>query len=147
MTIGDTARGTQSAAKPPALAGLLRGDLDPAQDALVRAAIPAAWHARPAQLAAFGQHELTYARIREAHRNLPRVSELLADPWACCAVLERAAVVDPRLFHPLLLHYTLTTAPVLRFGGPRRTAGLVGTLESMAAMGCAAMTEIGRAHV
>jgi acyl-CoA oxidase len=115
-------------------------------DAVIREAIPAAWHLRPAELTASGQHRLTYARIREAHRSLPRISELLADPWAYCAVLERAAVVDPWLFHPLLLHYTLTTAPVLRFGNPQRTSGLLDALESLSVTGCAAMTEAARSN-
>lgn len=115
-------------------------------DALIREAIPEAWHVRPAELTASGQHRLTYARIREAHRTLPRISELLADPWAYCAVLERAAVIDPWLFHPLLLHYTLTTAPVLRFGDPQRTSGLLDALESLSVTGCAAMTEASRSN-
>jgi acyl-CoA oxidase len=155
-TVVDQPAATASAAASPAagpgtwtaaaaLTGLLRGRLGAELDALIREAIPESWHLRPAGMTAAEQQTLTYARLREAHRALPRISTLLNDPWSYCAVLERAAVIDPRLLPPLLAHYTHTTAAVRRFGDAQRTRTLLSDLDALAVFGCAATTEAGAA--
>ncbi|MES9608845.1 acyl-CoA dehydrogenase, partial [Actinomadura sp. NPDC000929] len=77
----------------------------------------------------------------------PPAGELLADPPALCALLERAAIADPPLFHMMLLHYTLALGPVLRFGaGQEETRPLRDSLESMDSFGTLLMTEVGRSN-
>ncbi|WP_395107143.1 hypothetical protein [Actinomadura sp. SCN-SB] len=130
---------------------LLRFVRGPAPDggagAMAARAVPGAFFAYPDGLAPRERQALTYRRLREAGRSAPPAAELLADPPALCALLERAAVADPALFHVMLLHYTLALGPILRLGAPgagpeRRRADL----ESMASFGTLLMTELGRSN-
>ncbi|MFI5776680.1 acyl-CoA dehydrogenase [Nocardia sp. NPDC051570] len=85
---------------------------------------------------------LVYARARAAGRAAPDAADLLADPPALSALLGRAAVADPDLFHILLVHYTLVLAPIVAAGerGPWLTERRR-ELESMSCFGSALMTE------
>ncbi|MFB4320525.1 acyl-CoA dehydrogenase [Actinomadura sp. 21ATH] len=115
--------------------------------ALLDEAVPGEFFAQPDGLAPRERQELTYRRLRAAGRAAPPAAELLNDPPALCALLERAAIADPALFHVMLLHYTLALGPILRFGaeqeGPRRERE---SLESMASFGTLLMTEVGRSN-
>ncbi|GAA0586722.1 acyl-CoA dehydrogenase family protein [Actinomadura livida] len=130
------------------LAAFVRGT---APDAKTRAriadAVPAEFFTVPDGLTARDRQELTYRRLRRAGLAAPPAPELLDDPPALCALLERAAIADPALFHVMLLHYTLALGPILRFGagrdGPRRARD---DLESMTSFGTLLMTEVGRSN-
>ncbi len=131
--------------------GLLEFVRGASPDAKTRAriadAVPAEFFAVPGGLTARERQELTYRRLRHAGLAAPPAAELLDDPPALCALLERAAIADPALFHVMLLHYTLALGPILRFGagqdGPR---GARDALESMTSFGTLLMTEAGRSN-
>ncbi|MFC0042666.1 acyl-CoA dehydrogenase [Actinomadura rayongensis] len=125
------------------LAGFVRGRAD----AWLDAAVPPEFAVVPDGLTARDRQALTYDRLRRAGRAAPPAAELLDDPHALCALLERAAVADPALFHVMLLHYTLALAPILRFGAGQD--GLDGPRERLASMGDVGtllMTEAGRSN-
>ncbi|WP_245679135.1 acyl-CoA dehydrogenase [Actinomadura hibisca] len=123
----------------------------PVPDAKVRAqlaeAVPEEFCDRPDGLTPRERQDLIYRRLRQAGLAAPSAPELLEDPAVLCALLERAAIADPALFHVMLLHYTLALGPILRFGGgdggPVRERA---DLESMRAFGTLLMTEIGRSN-
>ncbi|NDU75367.1 hypothetical protein GWI34_22475 [Actinomadura sp. DSM 109109] len=123
----------------------------PSLDAKTRArleeAVPEEFFTVPGGLTAPGRHALTYERLRRAGLAAPPAGELLADPPALCALLERAAIADPALFHMMLLHYTLALGPILRFGaGQEGTRPVRESLESMSSFGTLLMTEVGRSN-
>ncbi|MGW2312912.1 acyl-CoA dehydrogenase family protein [Actinomadura luteofluorescens] len=123
----------------------------PLPDAKTRArleeAVPEEFFTVPGGLTAPDRHALTYERLRRAGLAAPPAGELLADPPALCALLERAAIADPPLFHMMLLHYTLALGPILRFGaGQEETRPLRESLESMDSFGTLLMTEVGRSN-
>ncbi|MEV4008628.1 hypothetical protein, partial [Actinomadura sp. NPDC049753] len=121
--------------------------LDAKTRARLEEAVPEEFFTVPAGLTAPDRHALTYERLRRAGRAAPPAGELLADPPALCALLERAAIADPPLFHMMLLHYTLALGPVLRFGaGQEETRPLRESLESMDSFGTLLMTEVGRSN-
>ncbi|TDC79067.1 acyl-CoA dehydrogenase [Actinomadura sp. 7K507] len=133
---------------PDGLLGFVRGtSLDAKTRARLAEAVPDEFFTYPGGLTARGHQELTYQRLRRAGLAAPPAPELLDDPPALCALLERAAIADPALFHVMLLHYTLALGPVLRFGagqdGPRRARE---DMESMASFGTLLMTEVGRSN-
>ncbi|MDL4776907.1 acyl-CoA dehydrogenase [Actinomadura xylanilytica] len=132
----------------PALLRLVRGDsLDAKTRARLDEAVPPEFFGYPAGLTAREHQALTYARLRRAGLAAPPAPELLADPPALCALLERAAIADPALFHVMLLHYTLALGPILRFGaGQRGPAQARDDLETMASFGTLLMTEVGRSN-
>ncbi|TDD67144.1 acyl-CoA dehydrogenase [Actinomadura rubrisoli] len=141
-TSGDTGTGGDG------LAAFVRGtSLDDKARAWVAEAVPEEFFGYPDGLTARGHQALTYARLRHAGLTAPPAAGLLDDPPALCALLERAAMADPALFHVMLLHYTLALGPILRFGagqeGPRRERA---ALESMEAFGALLMTEVGRSN-
>ncbi|MFB4310225.1 hypothetical protein [Actinomadura sp. GTD37] len=107
-------------------------------------AVPEEFFAYPDGLTARERQALTYDRLRRAGLAAPPAAELLADPPALCALLDRAAIADPALFHVMLLHYTLALGPILRFGDGRD--GARDALESMDAAGTLLMTEVGRSN-
>ncbi|MEU8120633.1 acyl-CoA dehydrogenase [Spirillospora sp. NPDC049024] len=121
--------------------------LDAKARARLEEAVPEEFFTVPGGLTAPDRHALTYERLRRAGLAAPPAGELLADPPALCALLERAAVADPPLFHLMLLHYTLALGPILRFGagqdGARRARE---SLETMASFGTLLMTEVGRSN-
>lgn len=121
--------------------------LDAKTRARVLEAVPEEFFGYPAGLTAREHQALTYDRLRRAGLAAPPAAELLDDPPALCALLERAAIADPALFHVMLLHYTLALGPILRFGaaqeGPRQARD---ALESMASFGTLLMTEVGRSN-
>ncbi|MBW8482557.1 acyl-CoA dehydrogenase [Actinomadura parmotrematis] len=131
-------------------AGLLRfvrGPLDGKVRERLARAVPAEFFSHPGGLSARERQELTYRRLARAGREAPPARELLADPPALCALLERAAVADPALFHVMLLHYTLALGPILRFGaGQPGVAGAREDLESLRSFGTLLMTEAGRSN-
>ncbi|XRQ15207.1 acyl-CoA dehydrogenase [Actinomadura welshii] len=145
----DTFPGTAPGSVPDAgLLGFVRGTaLDPKTRARLADAVPAEFFTHPAGLTARDRQELTYRRLRRAGLAAPPAPELLDDPPALCALLERAAIADPALFHVMLLHYTLALGPILRFGaaqdGPRDARD---ALESMTSFGTLLMTEVGRSN-
>jgi acyl-CoA oxidase len=122
-------------------------------------AVPEEFFTYPGGLTARRRQALTYDRLRRAGLAAPPAAELLADPPALCALLDRAATADPALFHVMLLHYTLALGPILRFGAGQDGAGQDGagpdgtgaggareSLESMASAGTLLMTEVGRSN-
>ncbi|MFG2089445.1 MULTISPECIES: acyl-CoA dehydrogenase [unclassified Spirillospora] len=130
------------------LLGFVRGtSLDAKTRARLAEAVPDEFFAYPGGLTARDHQELTYERLRRAGLAAPPATDLLDDPPALCALLERAAIADPALFHVMLLHYTLALGPILRFGagqdGPRRARE---DLESMTSFGTLLMTEVGRSN-
>ncbi|TDC45268.1 hypothetical protein E1281_30850, partial [Actinomadura sp. KC345] len=130
------------------LLGFVRGSsLDAKTRARLAEAVPDEFFTYPGGLTARGHQELTYERLRRAGLSAPPAPDLLDDPPALCALLERAAIADPALFHVMLLHYTLALGPVLRFGagqdGPREARE---AMESMASFGTLLMTEVGRSN-
>ncbi|MEU5882986.1 acyl-CoA dehydrogenase [Spirillospora sp. NPDC047279] len=132
----------------PDLLRLVRGaGLSAKTRARLEEAVPGEFFAYPDGLAAADRHALTYRRLRHAGLAAPPAPELMDDPPALCALLERAAIADPGLFHVMLLHYTLALGPILRFGaereGPRAARD---ALESMEAFGALLMTEVGRSN-
>ncbi|WP_141575326.1 acyl-CoA dehydrogenase [Actinomadura sp. WMMA1423] len=121
--------------------------LDAKARARLEEAVPEEFFTVPGGLTAPERHALTYERLRRAGLAAPPASELLADPPALCALLERAAIADPPLFHLMLLHYTLALGPILRFGeGQEGTRPVRESLESMASFGTLLMTEVGRSN-
>ncbi|GAA4397823.1 hypothetical protein GCM10023088_81370 [Actinomadura verrucosospora] len=121
--------------------------LDAKTRARLEEAVPEEFFTVPGGLTAPDRHALTYERLRRAGLAAPPAGELLADPPALCALLERAAIADPPLFHMMLLHYTLALGPVLRFGaGQEETRPLRESLESMDSFGTLLMTEVGRSN-
>ncbi|MFC5751333.1 acyl-CoA dehydrogenase [Actinomadura rugatobispora] len=116
----------------------------------VARAVPGEFFVHPDGLTPREQQALTYRRLRAAGLSAPPAAELLADPPALCALLERAAIADPALFHVMLLHYTLVLGPILRFGTDNDGDGGVGAeragLESMSSFGALLMTELGRSN-
>jgi len=131
--------------------GLLRFVRGPGLAAKTQArlneAVPAEFFGYPDGLTVQDRHALTYRRLRHAGLTAPPATELLAEPPALCALLERAAIADPALFHLMLLHYTLALGPILMFGteqeGPREARD---SLESMESFGALLMTEVGRSN-
>lgn len=141
--------GALTGAVPDAgLLGFVRGtSLDAGTRARLDGAVPDEFFTYPDGLTARDRQELTYRRLRHAGLAAPPAPDLLDDPPALCALLERAAIADPALFHVMLLHYTLALGPILRFGagqeGPRAARD---DLESMASFGTLLMTEVGRSN-
>ncbi|MFF4234315.1 acyl-CoA dehydrogenase [Actinomadura geliboluensis] len=137
-----------------ALAAFVRGaSLDAKTRARLRDAVPEEFFTYPGGLTAREHQALTYERLRGAGLAAPPAADLLADPPALCALLDRAAIADPALFHVMLLHYTLALGPIIRFGaGQDDTAAEDGavsareSLESMQAAGTLLMTEVGRSN-
>ncbi|MWA06652.1 hypothetical protein F8568_041165 [Actinomadura sp. LD22] len=129
------------------LAGFVRG-ASPGQKLRERLddAVPEEFFTYPGDLTARDHQALTYARLRRAGRAVPPASELLDDPPALCALLERAAIADPALFHVMLLHYTLALGPIIRFGGADGGGAARRALESMDSFGTLLMTEVGRSN-
>lgn len=127
------------------LVSFVRGGISDDLAARIRAAVPAGFFHYPAGLAPSDRHAITYQRLRHAGLTAPPASELLADPAALCALLERAAAADPALFHIMLLHYTLVLAPILR-SGDDAIAALRLQLEDMESFGVVCMTEAGRSN-
>ncbi|WP_281186145.1 acyl-CoA dehydrogenase [Actinomadura kijaniata] len=121
--------------------------LEPKVAAWLAEAVPEEFCVLPDGLTPRERQELTYRRLARAGRAAPAAPELLEDPGVLCALLERAAIADPALFHVMLLHYTLALGPILAFGderaGPRAERA---ELESMAAFGTLLMTEVGRSN-
>ncbi|MBE1536312.1 acyl-CoA dehydrogenase family protein [Actinomadura algeriensis] len=156
-----TPNGTPNGAAPmsadgapdPALLRFARGG---ARDEKTRRrlaeAVPADCFTYPGGLTAREHQALTYERLRRAGLAAPPAAELLDDPPLLCALLERAAIADPALFHVTMLHYTLAYGPVLRFGagrdGPGGPAGGAAgaALASMDSFGTLLMTEVGRSN-
>ncbi|GGV38768.1 hypothetical protein GCM10010182_73880 [Actinomadura cremea] len=133
----------------PALLAFARGGArDDAARRRIAEAVPADCFTYPDGLTAREHQALTYARLRRAGLAAPPAAELLDDPPLLCALLERAAIADPALFHVTMLHYTLAYGPVLRFGagqdGPGGAAGAA--LASMDSFGTLLMTEVGRSN-
>ncbi|MBX6769617.1 MAG: hypothetical protein IRY90_21120, partial [Actinomadura rubrobrunea] len=119
----------------------------PDDRARIAAAIPAEFFTYPDGLTAARRQALTYQRLRHAGRAAPPAGELLDDPPLLCALLDRAAIADPALFHVMLLHYTLALGPILRFGtDPQGPNAERQALESMATYGTLLMTEVGRSN-
>ncbi|MFI0356339.1 acyl-CoA dehydrogenase [Actinomadura sp. 9N407] len=132
----------------PDLLAFVRGPrLTAKTRALLAEAVPGAFFTQPDGLTPRRRQALTYQRLRAAGRAAPPAAELLEDPPALCALLERAAIADPALFHVMMLHYTLALGPILRFGadqqGPRQARE---ALESMDSFGTLLMTEVGRSN-
>lgn len=127
------------------LISFVRGGISDDLAARLRDAIPADFFSYPDGLTPLDRCALTYERFRHAGLTAPPASDMLADPPALCALLERAAVADPALFHIMLLHYTLVLAPIQRFGG-QNTALIRDRLEAMRSFGVVAMTEAGRSN-
>ncbi|TDD76745.1 hypothetical protein E1293_26460 [Actinomadura darangshiensis] len=130
------------------LLGFVRGTaLDAKARDRLEEAVPDEFFTVPGGLTAPRRHALTYARLRRAGLAAPPARELLDDPPALCALLDRAAIADPPLFHLMLLHYTLALGPVLRFGaGPDAADPVRDALESMDSFGTLLMTEVGRSN-
>ncbi|MFI0408948.1 hypothetical protein [Actinomadura sp. 3N508] len=139
------------------LLGFVRGpSLDPKTRTRIAEAVPEEFFTYPGGLTARDHQALTYDRLRRAGLAAPPAAELLADPAALCALLERAAIADPALFHVMLLHYTLALGPILRFGaaqltedagpGERGVRDAHDALASMDSFGTLLMTEVGRSN-
>ncbi|MFI0487411.1 acyl-CoA dehydrogenase [Actinomadura sp. 9N215] len=139
------------------LLGFVRGaSPDAGTRARLAEAVPDEFFAYPGGLTARDHQALTYARLRHAGLAAPPAAELLDDPPALCALLERAAIADPALFHVMLLHYTLALGPILRFGAAQLAAGegaegrgvreARDALASMDSFGTLLMTEAGRSN-
>lgn len=121
--------------------------MDAETRARLEEAVPEEFFTYPAGLTAREHQALTYRRLRHAGLAAPPAAELLADPPLLCALLDRAAIADPALFHVMLLHYTLALGPILRFGGGQQGAREArDALESMEAAGTLLMTEVGRSN-
>ncbi|MFI6995955.1 acyl-CoA dehydrogenase [Nocardia sp. NPDC050175] len=117
--------------------------------ALLHAAIPDAFFIWPDGVSRQERLSLVYARAQHAGRTAPPAAELLDSPHTLSALLARAALADPDLFHILLVHYTLVLAPILRSVPADSSAGLADTraaLESMDAFGSALLTEGARSN-
>ncbi|MFB4303557.1 acyl-CoA dehydrogenase [Actinomadura sp. NTSP31] len=130
------------------LAGFVRGaSPGPKLRERLADAVPEEFFTYPGDLTARDHQALTYARLRRAGLAAPPGSELLDDPPALCALLERAAIADPALFHVMMLHYTLALGPILRFGPGKDQPGTAReSLESMDSFGALLMTEVGRSN-
>ncbi|GAA4226670.1 hypothetical protein GCM10022254_12370 [Actinomadura meridiana] len=137
-----------AAAADRGLVRFVRGAfLDAEVRARLDAAVPDEYFTYPDGLTVRERQALTYQRLRAAGRAAPPADRLLDDPPALCALLARAAVADPALFHVMLLHYTLALGPILRFGaaqdGPRAARD---ALTGMDSFGTLLMTEVGRSN-
>ncbi|XVQ15623.1 acyl-CoA dehydrogenase [Spirillospora sp. CA-255316] len=140
----------------PDLLRFVRGpSLSEEMRARIAEAVPGEFFLHPDGLTPRERQALTYRRLRAAGLCAPPAAELLADPPALCALLERAAIADPALFHVMLLHYTLVLGPILRFGtepdggdggGGGGTSEERAGLESMSSFGTLLMTELGRSN-
>ncbi|QKG19249.1 acyl-CoA dehydrogenase [Actinomadura verrucosospora] len=130
------------------LAGFVRGaSPGPKLRERLDDAVPEEFFTYPDGLTARDHQALTYARLRRAGLAAPPGSELLDDPPALCALLERAAIADPALFHVMMLHYTLALGPIVRFGGGQDGPSAAReALESMDSFGALLMTEVGRSN-
>ncbi|QFG26740.1 hypothetical protein F7P10_00150 [Actinomadura sp. WMMB 499] len=140
-------------APDPALLAFVRGGArDEETRRRLAEAVPADCFSYPDGLTARERQALTYRRLRRAGLAAPPAARLLDDPPLLCALLERAAIADPALFHVTMLHYTLAYGPVLRFGagqqdGPDGPGGAAGAaLASMDSFGTLLMTEVGRSN-
>ncbi|MFP3969662.1 hypothetical protein SMC26_45750, partial [Actinomadura fulvescens] len=135
-------------APDPDLLRLVRGTgLTDKTRGLLEEAVPGEFFGYPDGLTAQDRHALTYDRLRRAGLAAPPSAELLDDPPALCALLERAAIADPGLFHVMLLHYTLALGPILLFGSGQEGPGAArASLESMESFGALLMTEVGRSN-
>jgi acyl-CoA oxidase len=95
---------------------------------------------RPADPADYSR--LIYRRMRALAGYLG--SEPLGDQARLQRVMERAAVLDPVLFHGLLVHYYLAMGTLVRLGGNRSDlADHVTSLATMSSTGSFMITEIG----
>lgn len=99
-------------------------------------AIPAAWQGHIDDLAGLDGNTLLYERLRYALRRLPPGTQLIANPWLLCAVLDRAAIIKPQLFHVMMFHYVLCLSTITRFGDPDLVQDLVTHLEAGDLIGC-----------
>jgi acyl-CoA oxidase len=120
-----------------------------AQHSWLLDALPPTAFSWPDGLAHDDRLALAYARAATAGRAAPRPVLLLDDPSALCALLARAAVADPALFHILLVHYTLVLAPLLQSQPNDSYAELAAVreeLESMRTFGTAVLTEGNRSN-
>ncbi|WP_280267313.1 acyl-CoA dehydrogenase [Nocardia wallacei] len=114
----------------------------PTERPWLRRAVPAEFFDWPDGLDRSERMGLVYARARAAGRAAPPAAELLADPPALSALLGRAAVADPDLFHVLLVHYTLVLAPMVAAGDPGQwLSDRRRELETMTCFGAALLTE------
>ncbi|WP_030177037.1 acyl-CoA dehydrogenase [Spirillospora albida] len=130
-----------------ALIRFTRGALtDDKTRARIDAAVPPGHGTVPGGLTTADRHLLTYRRLRHTGLAAPPAARLLDDPPALCRLLDRAAIADPALFHVMLLHYTLTLAPILRLGGPRAPRAARTALERFDTFGTLLMTELGRSN-
>lgn len=112
-------------------------------------AIPDPAGRRPDDLPRQQRISSAYTRAAAAGRAAPPVDALLAQPPALAALLARAAVADPAMFHILLVHYTLVLAPILASDPDGRSVGLSAlraSLQSMSSFGSALMTESARSN-
>ncbi|KAB2349058.1 acyl-CoA dehydrogenase [Actinomadura rudentiformis] len=132
----------------PVLLRLVRGaGLTAKTRSRLEEAVPGEFFGYPDGLTIRDRHALTYDRLRRAGLAAPPAPELLDDPPALCALLERAAMADPGLFHVMLLHYTLALGPILLFGSEQEGLRAArDSLESMESFGALLMTEVGRSN-
>ncbi|KAJ2981509.1 hypothetical protein NQ176_g1979 [Zarea fungicola] len=110
----------------------------------VAKAIPTAWQKDSDDMALVDSITLLYERRLHASKMLGPGAELVAAPWKLWAVLERAAVIEPALFHVMLLHYTLAVAPIARFCDPKHVKHLLLHLDTT--HGCPMIVESGRSN-
>jgi acyl-CoA oxidase len=119
------------------------------QHAWLLDALPPTAFCWPDELARNDRLKLAYSRAASTGRAAPKPASLLADPSALCALLARAAVADPELFHILLVHYTLVLAPLLQSQHNDSYVELDTVreeLESMTTFGTAVLTEGNRSN-
>ncbi len=134
------------------LAAFVRGaSLDAKTRARLEEAVPEEFFTYPGGLTAREHQALTYDRLRRSRSRRAPGRGAAGRPAALCALLDRAAIADPALFHVMLLHYTLALGPILRFlsartapartvPGGARVAGVDGL------GGVLLMTEVGRSN-
>lgn len=87
---------------------------------------------------------LTYERMRWLNERDPSGIGLLKDPTRLLAVLECSAVASPSLFLAMTIHYCLSLAAIVEFGGGRDD--LTVELGSMSSIGTLVVTELGHGN-
>ncbi|MEV0650959.1 acyl-CoA dehydrogenase [Phytomonospora sp. NPDC050363] len=96
-------------------------------------------------LTAAERHRLTYERLRHVNAAIGSGAALLIDRARMNALFAAAAVVDPVLFHAMILHYPLCLGFVTDLGaGNPETADCLSRLEKMDSVGVLLLTEAGR---